>query len=403
MNSIRSILLIISGSIAAYKVLTLIRDLRERDIQVRTILTRGGEQFVTPLSVASLSESPVYTDLFSLKDETEMGHIRLSRESDLVLVAPASADILAKMAAGLCDDLATTALLATDKPVYVAPAMNLRMWQHPATQRNIETLKKDGITFIGPGSGALACGETGEGRMLDPEIILETLLAEPVKNISATLTGKKVLVTSGPTRELIDPVRYLSNHSSGKQGHAIAAAFAGAGAEVTLISGPTQEQPPENVRNIPVQTAEEMYQACEAALPADIAICTAAVSDWKVRRPIPQKMKKRAGGAAPALELVENPDILHTLSHHPNRPALVIGFAAETENLQQHAEEKRERKGCDWILANDVSNQKVFGQEENHIYFLSESGAEMWPEMNKREIARRLVEKAAQYFREHPA
>jgi phosphopantothenoylcysteine decarboxylase / phosphopantothenate---cysteine ligase len=391
----RRILLIISGGIAAYKSLDLIRRLRERGAAVRAIMTEAAKHFITPLSVASLCEDKVYTDLWSLTDESEMGHIRLSREADLVVVAPASADLIARMAAGLADDLATTALLASDKRVLMAPTMNLMMWAHPATQANLATLAARGVMRIGPGSGELACGEVGSGRMAEPlEIVaaIERMLAG-----DGRLTGRRALVTSGPTREPIDPVRYLSNHSSGKQGHAIAAALAGLGAKTVLISGPTQEPTPSGVELVPVETAAEMLAACEASLPVDVAVMAAAVADWRVESVAGHKLKKDGGGP-PLLRLAENPDILATISGRANdRPALVIGFAAETEDIVKNARAKRLRKGCDWILANDVSpGTGTFGGDRNTIHLVDAAGVEDWPVMTKREVAARLAERVAQ-------
>jgi phosphopantothenoylcysteine decarboxylase / phosphopantothenate---cysteine ligase len=394
----RRILLIISGGIAAYKSLDLIRRLRERGAAVRAIMTAAAQHFVTPLSVASLCEDKVYTDLWSLTDESEMGHIRLSREADLVVVAPASADLIARMAAGLADDLATTALLASDKRVLLAPTMNLMMWAHPATQANLATLSARGVVRVGPGSGELACGEVGSGRMAEPlEIVaaIEGMLASETR-----LAGKRALVTSGPTREPIDPVRYLSNHSSGKQGHAIAAALAALGAETVLVSGPTQEPAPARVRVVPIETATEMLAACETALPVDVAVMAAAVADWRVESVAGHKLKKDGRGP-PLLRLAENPDILATISRRANdRPALVIGFAAETEDLVANAQAKRRRKGCDWILANDVSpDSGTFGGDRNTIHLVDAEGVEDWPVMTKREVAERLAERIAQQLR----
>jgi phosphopantothenoylcysteine decarboxylase / phosphopantothenate---cysteine ligase len=388
------ILLIISGGIAAYKSLELIRRLRERGAAVRCIMTEAARQFVTPLSVAALSEDKVYGDLWSLTDESEMGHIRLSREADLVVVAPATADLVARMAAGLADDLAATALLASDKPVLIAPAMNAMMWAHPATQANLATLAARGIARVGPGAGELACGEVGQGRMAEPAEILVAI--ERLLTKDRRLHGYRALVTSGPTREPIDPVRYLSNHSSGKQGHAIAAALAALGAETVLISGPTQEPIPAGVRLTAVETAAEMLAACEAALPVDIAVMAAAVSDWRVAAASAQKLKKDGKGA-PTLQLVENPDILASLARRGNhRPRLVIGFAAETENVVDNAWAKRLRKGCDWILANDVApGTGTFGGDSNTIHLVDSQGVENWPAMTKREVAARLAERIA--------
>lgn len=388
-----SVLLIISGSIAAYKSLDLIRRLKECDMEVRCILTKGGEQFVTPLAVSSVSGSPTYGDLFSLKDETEMGHIRLTREADLILVAPASADLIAKMAAGIADDLASAALLANNnKPVLVAPAMNTQMWQHAATQRNIKQIVKDGARIIEPGEGMLACGEVGAGRMAEVELVLAAVLkALGIRQeaLGKNLKGMTALVTSGPTQEAIDPVRFIGNRSSGKQGHAVAIALAQAGAYVTLITGPTSLPDPQEVDVVHVTSAQEMLKACEKALPVDVAVCAAAVGDWSVEA-APRKIKK--GSAAPVLTLVENPDILKAIGMHPKkRPALVIGFAAETHDMLKHAADKRKRKGCDWIVANDVSNGKVFGQDENEVMLVTAKGKEAWPRMGKGEVAQRLV------------
>ena len=395
----RRILLIISGGIAAYKSLEFIRRLKDRGCQVRCILTEGGAQFVTPLSVAALSGEKAYTDLFSLTDEAEMGHIRLSREADLVVVAPASADILAKMAGGLATDLATTALLATDKPVMVAPAMNVEMWAHPATRRNIATLQSDGIRMIGPAEGDLACGETGPGRMVEAEELVRAVERHFAQGGPGVLAGRRVLVTSGPTREAIDPVRYISNFSSGKQGHAIAGALASLGAETTLVSGPTHEPDPAGVTTFHVESAIDMMAACDDALPVDVAVCAAAVSDWRVPTRRNQKIKKD-GQSAPALELTENPDILAALARHSRyRPSLVVGFAAETENLIDNASAKRRRKGCDWIIANDVSAEAgTFGASENTIHLITEGGAEAWPKLSKLDVARRLGKAIAEYL-----
>jgi phosphopantothenoylcysteine decarboxylase / phosphopantothenate---cysteine ligase len=390
----RRILLIIAGGIAAYKSLELIRRLRERGAAVRCVMTEAARQFVTPLSVASLSEDKVYGELWSLTDESEMGHIRLSREAELLVVAPATADLIARMAAGLADDLAATTLLASDKPVLVAPAMNAMMWAHPATQANLATLRARGVLQVGPGAGELACGEIGYGRMAEPAEILAaiTRFLTPDRR----LAGRRALVTSGPTRESIDPVRYLSNHSSGKQGHAIAAALAALGADTVLVSGPTREPTPSGVRLVAVETARQMLEASEAALPVDVAVMAAAVSDWRAESEAGQKLKKDGKGP-PLLRLVENPDILATIAAHRNdRPTLVIGFAAETENVVANAVEKRRRKGCDWILANDVSpGTGTFGGDSNTIHLVHEEGVEDWPVMTKAEVAARLAERIA--------
>jgi len=390
----KRILLIVSGGIAAYKSLELVRRLRERGAAVRCVLTRGGSQFVTPLSLAALSEDKVYTELFSLTDEAEMGHIQLSRDADLLVVAPATADILAKMTHGQADDLASTVLLATDKDVMVAPAMNVRMWEHAATQANLETLRQRGVHVVGPEEGDMACGEYGLGRLSEPDDI-----ADAVSNFfqsSAPLSGRRALVTSGPTHEPIDPVRYIANRSSGRQGHAIAAALASRGATTTLVSGPTNLPDPPGVTVVRVESARDMLAACEAALPADVAVCAAAVADWRVAREANEKLKKNGAGP-PSLEMAENPDILATLAAATNtRPRLVIGFAAETEQVVEHARTKRDRKGCDWILANDVSPETgTFGGEDNTIHLVSADGDEDWPRMSKADVANRLADRIA--------
>jgi phosphopantothenoylcysteine decarboxylase / phosphopantothenate---cysteine ligase len=393
----KRILLVISGGIAAYKALELIRRLKDRGVAVRAILTRGGAEFITPLSVAALSGEKVFTDLFSLTDESEMGHIRLSREADLVVVAPASADLIAKMAAGLADDLATTALLATDKPVMIAPAMNTMMWQNAATLANIETLARRGILRVGPAAGDLACGEVGEGRMAEPAEILGAI--ENYFRTGARLAGRVALVTSGPTYEAIDPVRFLGNRSSGRQGHAIAAALAALGADVHLVSGPASEPDPPGVRITHVESAREMLEACLAALPVEVAVCAAAVADWRPAETAPSKLKK-TGGAPPKLSLIANPDILRTLADAGNRrPRLLIGFAAETRDLIQNAIEKRKKKGCDWILANDVApGTGTFGGTENRVHLVSEAGVEDWEPASKRAIADRLAQRIADHL-----
>ena len=399
MTAEKRVLLIVSGGIAAYKSLELIRRLRERGISVRCVLTAGGAQFVTPLSLSALSEDKVYTEIFSLTDESEMGHIRLSRESDLLVVVPASADIMARMAGGLANDLATTVLLATDKPVMFAPAMNVRMWEHAATQANIATLESRGLIRIGPDAGNMACGEYGLGRMSEPMTIVEAIENHFAGPGARPLAGRRALVTSGPTREAIDPVRYLSNHSSGKQGHAIAEALAGLGAETSLITGPVALPDPAGVSVVHVESATDMLAACQAALPAEIAVCAAAVSDWRIATAASEKLKKECGGP-PALELTENPDILRTLSQAENRrPGLVVGFAAETEKVVEHAIEKRQRKGCDWILANDVSPETgTFGGDSNVIHFVHGDGVEDWPRMTKQEVAERLAQRIAAHM-----
>ena len=395
-----SILLIISGGIAAYKSLELIRRLRERGARVRCILTAGGAQFVTPLSLAALSGDKVYQDLFSLTDESEMGHIRLSREADLIVVAPASADLMARMAAGMTDDLAATVLLATDKPVLVAPTMNTRMWEHPATRRNMARLTDDGVLFVDSGEGDLACGEVGKGRMAEPAAILEAIeaffRAGRPEGSPRPLAGLHALVTSGPTHEPIDPVRYIANRSSGKQGHAIAAACAQMGARVTLVSGPTAQPDPLGVEVIRVETARDMLAACEAALPADVAICAAAVADWRVARAAQAKIKKGKNGP-PVLEMAENPDILATLAaRNDRRPRLVVGFAAETGDVVAYAQAKLASKGCDWIVANDVAQGTgTFGGDQNTVSLVTPEGVESWPRLSKTEVAARLAQRIA--------
>lgn len=393
----KRVLLIIGGGIAAYKALELIRRLKDAGASVHAILTAAGAQFITSLSVSALSGERTYQELFDLTVESEMGHIALSRAADLLVVAPATADLMAKLAVGLAPDLASTALLATDKPVLLAPAMNVRMWQHPATRRNLAALTRDGIHIVGPNDGEMACGEFGQGRMAEPAEILAAITAilKPVN-----LAGIRALVTAGPTHEPIDPVRYLGNRSSGKQGYAIAEALFNAGAETVLVSGPVALTAATS-KLVRVETAIEMRDACEAALPVDIAICAAAVADWHVEHPHPTKLKKP--NAPPSLVLVENPDILAELSHHPTaRPKLVIGFAAETGNLLVNAAAKRVAKGCDWIIANDVSTdaqgKSVMGSDSNRVHLLSEGGAESWPLLSKREVAQRLTAKIAQFF-----
>jgi phosphopantothenoylcysteine decarboxylase / phosphopantothenate---cysteine ligase len=398
------ILLIVAGGIAAYKSLELIRRLRERNHAVPCILTRAGAEFVTPLALASLSGERVFTDLFSLTDEAEIGHIRLSREADLVVVAPATADLIAKMAHGLADDLASTALLATDKPVLIAPAMNPAMWAHPATQRNLDQVRTDGVRMLGPNPGDMACGEAGVGRMAEPEQILaaiEDLLAAG----AGPLVGVRALVTSGPTIEAIDPVRFIANRSSGKQGHAIAAALVRAGAEVTLVTGPVHEPDPPGVVVVRVESAREMLHACEAALPVDVAVCAAAVADWRVAEVSREKLKKQRGQTPPKLVLTENPDILHALSHAAERPRLVIGFAAETEDLGRNARRKLAAKGCDWIVANDVSREQgTFGGVDNSVQLIrSDAEPETWPKLTKVEVATRLVARIAGHLARAPA
>jgi phosphopantothenoylcysteine decarboxylase/phosphopantothenate--cysteine ligase len=360
---------------------------------VRCILTTAGAKFITPLSLAALSGDKVYGDLFSLTDESEMGHIRLSREADLLVVAPATANILARMAQGLADDLATTALLATDKPVLVAPSMNVRMWEHEATRDNIALLRQRGVRFVGPGSGDLACGEVGDGRLADVMDIVAAI--ENHFGAAAPLAGRRALVTSGPTFEAIDPVRFIGNRSSGKQGHAIALALSRLGADTTLVSGPVAEPDPQGVRVVRVESAQQMLAACRAALPVDVAVCAAAVADWRVRNPSDHKLKKdkTAKGAPPTFDLIENPDILASLSSSGNeRPKLVIGFAAETENLVEGARAKLAAKGCDWIVANDVSpSAGVFGGSDNTVHLVTKTGVESWPRMSKDAVAEQLA------------
>ena len=435
MSAAPRIVLIIGGGIAAYKCLELIRRLREVGIGVRAVMTRAAQEFVTPLSVGALTNDRVFTELFDLDDEREIGHIRLSREADLVVVAPATANLLARMAGGHADDLATSVLMATDKPVLVAPAMNPRMWLHPATRRNVALLQADGVHFIGPNVGEMAeRGEAGPGRLAEvPELLaaIEVLLASspspsvgrdggggiptvramppPLtlptrgRGIRRPLAGRHVLVTSGPTHEPIDPVRYIANRSSGKQGMAIAAEARALGAEVTLVSGPTNLADPSGVKVVRVETAQQMLEAVRAALPADIAVFAAAVADWRVAAQSQEKIKK-AGKAAPRLELVENPDILKTIaSERPGRrPPLVIGFAAETEKVMDHAMAKRKVKGADWIVANDVSPETgIMGGDRNTVHLVTADGVESWPELDKAEVARRLVARAAEWLVEH--
>jgi len=407
----KRILLVVGGGIAAYKVLDLIRRLRERGAHVRAAMTKAAAEFVTPLSVASLTGDKVYDDLFSLTDEAEMGHIELSRDADLLVVAPATADLLAKLANGLANDLASTLLLATDKKVLAAPAMNLRMWLHPATQRNVAILRKDGVLFVGPENGDMACGEYGPGRMAEPlEIVaaitsaLESDTAIPLppgigaraSGTNGTLAGKRVVVTSGPTHEPIDPVRYIANRSSGKQGHAIARAAAQAGADVALISGPVALPDPPGVQTIHVQTAREMLSAVDAALPADIFVATAAVADWRMAETGDSKLKK-SGNGAPKLNLVENPDILAAIARRNQaRPKLVVGFAAETNDVLAHARKKLDAKGCDMIVANDVSpSTGIMGGDKNAIHIVTREGIDSWPTLDKDEVARRLLARLA--------
>jgi phosphopantothenoylcysteine decarboxylase/phosphopantothenate--cysteine ligase len=389
----RRILLIISGGIAAYKCLDLIRQLRASGAAVRCVLTKSATEFVTPLSVSALSGDKVYGDLFSLTDEHEMGHIQLSRDADLLVVAPATANILARMAQGIANDLATTALLATDKPVMVAPSMNVRMWDHDATRANMAILWSRNVTVLGPDSGDMACGEYGEGRMVEPADIVSAI--EQKFADQGRLKGQRALVTSGPTHEPVDPVRYIANRSSGKQGHAIAAAMARMGAETTLVTGPTQELDPPGVAVIHIETAQQMLEACQSALPADVAVCAAAVSDWRPASAGDQKIKKN--GAPPNLALAENPDILKAISQAGNeRPRLVIGFAAETGDVIEKAKPKREAKGCDWIVANDVApGTETFGGSDNTVHLITADNVESWPRMSKQAVADQLATRIA--------
>ncbi|MBY6068736.1 bifunctional phosphopantothenoylcysteine decarboxylase/phosphopantothenate--cysteine ligase CoaBC [Leisingera aquaemixtae] len=389
----KHILLIIGGGIAAYKSLELIRRLQDQGARVTPVLTRAGAEFVTPLSVSALAGTAVHQELFDLTAEAEMGHIQLSRSADLLVVAPATADLMAKMAQGFANDLASTLLLATDTPVLLAPAMNVRMWEHPATQRNLETLKEDGVSFVGPNDGSMACGEFGPGRMAEPEEILAAIAA---KLADGPLKGKRILVTSGPTHEPIDPVRYIANRSSGAQGAAVARALRDLGAEVVFITGPAAVRPPEGVQVVPVESAREMEAAVQAALPADAGVFAAAVADWRVASASDRKLKKSKDGL-PVLEFAENPDILKTVSQMKNgRPGLVVGFAAETNDVVENATAKRKRKGCDWIVANDVSPATgIMGGSENAVILISDEGAEEWPRMGKDEVARKLAERIA--------
>lgn len=391
----KRVLLIVGGGVAAYKALELTRLLRKAGVGVRPILTSAGAQFVTPLSLSALAEDKVYSELFSLTDEAEMGHIQLSRSADLVVVVPATADLMAKAAHGLAGDLASTTLLATDKPVLMAPAMNVRMWEHPATQRNLATLKADGVAFVGPDEGAMACGEYGPGRMAEPAVIFEAIMGMLNGEAERPLAGRRAIVTAGPTAEPIDPVRYLTNRSSGKQGYAIAEALAALGCEVTLVSGPTALAAPAGVKRVQVETARQMLAACQAALPADLAVCVAAVADWRPADEGAVKIKK-TGDAPPALRLVENPDILATLSAAgPDRPRLVVGFAAETNDVEAYAKAKLARKGCDWIVANDVSVEGVMGGDDNTVSIVSATGVERWDKTAKSDVATKLAERMA--------
>ncbi len=405
----RRVLLIVSGGIAAFKTPDLVRRLRARGAAVRCVMTAAAERFVSPLSLAAVSEDKVYADLFSLTDESEMGHIQLSRDADLVAVAPATAHILARMAHGLADDLASTILLATDAPVLVAPAMNVRMWTHPATRANMDLLRARGVALVGPEVGDMACGEHGPGRMTEPEALVDAMAARlaliqdgPDDDASAPLrsrplAGYRALVTSGPTHEPIDPVRFIANRSSGRQGHAIAGALAALGAEVSLVSGPVTLPDPPGVLVTRVESAREMLDACRAALPVNVAVCAAAVADWRVAATADQKLKKAAGEETATLTLTQNPDILATLSAPGRaRPRLVVGFAAETERVLEHAREKRARKGCDWIVANDVSAAAgTFGGERNTVHLITDAGEDPWPPLDKDEVAARLAQRIA--------
>jgi len=394
------VLLVVGGGIAAYKALEVARRLQDHDITVTGVMTGGAQQFITPLSLSALTGEKAYTDLFSLTDEADMGHIRLARETDLVLVVPATANLMARAAHGLADDLATTILLATTAPVMIAPAMNQAMWGHPATQDNLARLRARGIITIGPDDGGMACGEEGTGRLTDPQEIVAAVLCQ-LGRTGGALSGRHAIVTSGPTVEPVDPVRFIANRSSGKQGHAIAAALARHGARVTLVSGPVTLPPPPRVDLVEVETARQMLAACEAALPADIAVCAAAVADWHVADAGHRKLKKQDGAPPPELTLAENPDILKTLSAHADRPRLVVGFAAETDALYENASSKLARKGCDWIVANQVSagdGETVFGSDSNAAMLLTGNETESWPRMPKTEIAKRLAARIGAHF-----
>ena len=401
--SAKRILLIIGGGIAAYKCLELIRRLKERGHHVRAVMTKAAHHFVTPLSVGALTNERVFTELFDLDEERDIGHIRLARDADLIVVAPATADLIARMAGGHADDLATAVLLATDKTVIVAPAMNPRMWLNPATRRNVAQLEGDGICFIGPADGEMAeRGEAGPGRLVEvPELItaIEAALA-PAAAKHGPLAGRHVIVTSGPTHEPIDPVRYLANRSSGKQGHELAAAAARLGARVTLVTGPVSLAEPAGVRVVRVVTASEMLEAVKASLPADIAVFAAAVADWRIAKPNADKIKKSTSGTPPALNLIENPDILKTIAQSAkDRPKLVIGFAAETLDVLAHAKKKLKSKGADWIVANDVSpSTGIMGGDNNAIHLITGAGVESWPEMSKADVARKIIERAAEHL-----
>jgi len=398
----KRILLVIGGGIAAYKSLDLIRRLRERGAAVRCVMTSAAQEFVTQLSVGALSADHVFIDLFDRQDEHDVGHIRLSREADLIVVAPATADLMAKLTNGHANDLASTVLLATDKQVLMAPAMNPRMWAHPATRRNHATLIKDGVAFVGPARGEMAeSGEAGEGRMAEPLEIVAAIEAR-FDDLPKPLAGRKIIITSGPTHEPIDPVRYIANRSSGKQGHALAGALAKLGADVHLVSGPVTVADPAGVATIHVETARQMQAAVEQLLPADAAVFVAAVADWRTANSAGEKIKKVAGEGPPALQMVENPDILADVGHHAKRPRLVVGFAAETQDIQKNAEAKLSRKGADFIVANDVSHDSgvgpagVMGGDRNRVRIVSRSGVEEWPELTKAEVASRLAELIAE-------
>ncbi|PCG08164.1 bifunctional phosphopantothenoylcysteine decarboxylase/phosphopantothenate--cysteine ligase CoaBC [Sphingomonas ginsenosidimutans] len=392
------ILLIVGGGIAAYKSCEIVRTLRRRGHAVRCVLTEGGSHFVTPMTLAALSEDQVFTTLWDLKDEAEMGHIQLSRQADLVVIAPATADLLARMAGGLANDLATTLLLATDKPVLAAPAMNVRMWQHPATRRNVAQLRADGVTVMEPDEGAMACGEFGPGRLPEPDAIVARIEQMLAGNAAKLLSGRHILVTAGPTHEPIDPVRYIANRSSGKQGFAIAGALAALGARVSLVAGPVPLPTPAGVDRIDVESAQDMANAVAAALPADAAVMVAAVADWRAEDAAGQKIKKRPGEPPAPLRLVENVDILATLARSPRRPALLVGFAAETEHVVDHATAKRARKGADWIVANDVSGD-VMGGDANTVHLITADGVESWERLPKDQVAARLAERIAAALR----
>ena len=392
----KHILLIITGGIAAYKSLELIRRLQDKNVQVTPVMSKAAAQFVTPLSVSALAGKQVFTDLFDLTQEAQMGHIELSRAADLIVVAPASADFMAKMAAGLADDLASTLVLATDKDVMVAPAMNVRMWEHPATQRNIKMLKQDGVRFIGPEEGPMACGEYGAGRMADVPQIVESIVHYFG---NGPLAGRRALVTSGPTHEPIDPVRYIANRSSGAQGTALAVMLRNLGADVHFITGPTNMPPPTGVQVTQIETAAQMADAVQAALPVDIAVCAAAVADWTAATPAQDKIKKSTPKQGFTLDLIQNPDILADVCSASNRPTLVIGFAAETQNLVENATQKRLKKGCDWMIANDVSpHTGIMGGQMNKITLIDENGAQTWPKMSKTQVADALGQRIAKVF-----